>query len=328
MASHAGLALARGAGSGVDIFFVLSGFLITSLLLEEFQSQQRIDLRSFYVRRAARLVPGLWLCVATLALVSLVLPVGLTPLGAITALLYVSNIPPALGHTLGALNPTWSLSLEWQFYLLIPLSLPWVMRRARPAMLVGTGAVSSYLLANVLNALGVPGHFQFYLPYSHAYSLLAGVALAVWLRGERPVGVLPRLAIHAKRGSVAATALVLIVAQGVLTHSGRIAMGLWYPLVVVCTVVLIVHCTSGGALGRFFAARPVVWVGTISYSLYLWHMGVYLALGVGAHRGRLLLALPIIFVLAWVSTRWVERPVRRYVGARLGRQPLELLEAK
>jgi peptidoglycan/LPS O-acetylase OafA/YrhL len=165
------------------------------------------------------------------------------------------------------------------------------------------------------------------MPYSHCYSLLAGAALALWRKGPARQGLFARLEKLSCAPAVGVGAVVVIVVQAVATHSGRIAMGVWYPIVVAATMALIVHCLDGGFAGRFFALRPVVFVGSISYALYLWHTGVYAALNTASHPMHLFLAAPIIVLLAWVSTRFVERPVRRAVGKRLGRQPLELPSA-
>ncbi|EFC82045.1 acyltransferase [Parafrankia sp. EUN1f] len=186
-----------GGYLGVDVFFVLSGFLITRQLLAERDRTGRVSLPMFYLRRAYRLLPAFWL----LALVGFT---AVVVLGAGTAgerdeflhtlaaaMLYVNNYFQVVQQNTGAgwLGHTWSLSLEEQFYLLWPLLLlvlcrrPWIDRRL-PAVLLG-GVVAVMLWRDVLNASGASGTRTYFGLDTRADALLVGCALAAWLRARR-----------------------------------------------------------------------------------------------------------------------------------------------
>ncbi|WP_230203278.1 acyltransferase family protein [Parafrankia discariae] len=186
-----------GGYLGVDVFFVLSGFLITKQLLAERDRTGRVSLRRFYLRRAYRLLPAFWL----LALVGLttVVVLGIGTAGErdefldslAASMFYLNNYFQVVRQSTGAgwLGHTWSLSLEEQFYLLWPLVLIVLCRRPRlvrrlPLVLLG-GAVAVALWRNVLTSFGASGTRTYFALDTRADALLVGCAVAAWLRAAR-----------------------------------------------------------------------------------------------------------------------------------------------
>jgi peptidoglycan/LPS O-acetylase OafA/YrhL len=301
---HAGIG---GAGFvGVDVFFVISGYLITSLLLAEHGANGRIDLLAFYARRVRRIVPAATLVVlATVAMAwPLLGPDQFAHLGrsAAAALLFVANFffQYASGgyfdrdaSTMPLLH-LWSLSVEEQFYLLWPALL--VFSRSRRMIVVL--AALSLLLAIALEAT----HPQaaFYQMPARFWELAAGgfiAATPVRGGGSRAAGAL---------------GIVLVLASAAWSVGG---VHLANVAPAVAGAALVLWSLHHGAGNRLLASRPMVGVGLVSYSLYLWHwplLALYRAnaLGDGDLRSRLLLC-GLALLLAIVSWRYVEQPFRR-----------------
>ena len=319
--SHAGFPLLKlGAPVGVTLFFVLSGYLITGLLLDEHSTRGWVDLRRFYRHRALRLLPALFLLLAIW--VPLALAVGRSGTDVahdgLAALFYVGNVT---SWKVGDLAHTWSLSLEEQFYLIWPAVMLVTLRRGnrRAVMAVATGgAVVSlgfrFLAFDWHTSTGYAN--AYYLPHTTAWALLAGVLLAAAVR-EWP-------ALRAPRHAVAISVVALLAASSVLgmtggvVHSGanygpRLVAG---PIAAVFAVLLILGVTTRKAPG--WSVHPVtVFFGAISYGLYLWHgtliglvesvtgSGDFLHLVVGAG------CAVVATAGAWASYRWVETPFLR-----------------
>ncbi len=193
LAFHANLPGFRGGRAGVDVFFVLSGFLITSLLLVEHDRRDKIDLRSFWMRRALRLYPALIVAIAgALFLAWLKMPVFgatnrsfLETLKAVPfTLFYTMNIPRAAGWSGGGmLGHAWSLAIEEQFYLIWPVVAVALLKRRRGAVRMAqiavVGAVVSAALRAGMDAAGVRSELLYNATFSHIDGVLAGCALAV-----------------------------------------------------------------------------------------------------------------------------------------------------
>jgi peptidoglycan/LPS O-acetylase OafA/YrhL len=290
----------RGGPVGVDLFFALSGFLITTLLLEELVENGRINLWRFYERRARRLFPAL----AVLLGVYLVWAAAhghdalkTVALGG----LYFSNFvqsfanPNPLSYT--GLDHLWSLAQEEQFYLVWPLLLLVITKTRRPivwaSLLLAT--MLAYRTGLVLSGARLTRIYRG--PDTHGVGLMSGAVLAL-LVTRRPVRVDERLAKVA----------FLTVALLAVAQFWDAAWWLYFqPLVEVGCVVLVAAALFEPELREVLSFRPLVWLGRISYSLYLWHWPVYWAL-----RGRdPLVALALSLVLAWASYRFVECPFRR-----------------
>ena len=288
----------RGGWLGVDLFFVLSGFLITTLLLEEHAANGRIQLRAFYVRRARRLFPALAVLLATYLVIDAIR--GTDALGLVAHWgFYTSNIyeafwPGVAAHNVG-LNHLWSLAQEEQFYLLWPAALLLVFKLRRPARLLIAIALmlALYRAALVLN--GASGVRIYFAPDTHADGLVLGSALAFARhRGGR---------FAPGRSAVVITAALSALFVAVTVSVPRTFM-LFLPLFEIAAAVFV----AAAVAGTLRLPRPLIWLGGISYSLYLWH---YVLLHWGFHEHHRLVALAASFAVAYASTRWVERPLRR-----------------
>ena len=297
---------------GVTTFFVLSGFLITTVLMREFADRGRVSLRAFYLRRAARLAPALALAMTVLAgLLLIKLPLRQVSWRWASAMTYTSNLVEALAgeRTLGAFSYTWSLATEEHYYLLWPPILIGLLGRGKHrAALVG--CMIAAILATLVRILTISAgqlDIAYYAPWSRVDALATGCAIAVamHLRPVRP------------RRLVAWPALGLLIWTYVTVDVGGSAhLILGQPLTVITTGVLIVH---GGAAGPILANRALVRIGLISYGLYLWH-GVALELD---HAGVLRLPgetwLLMAYVLSELSWRFLEDPIIRWAHVRTQR---------
>lgn len=280
-----------GGFVGVDMFFVISGFVITLTLLRDYAANGRISLPAFYLRRFRRLAPALGLViVVTLMLSALVLsPLGPQQTAAVTGLaaaVSLANVSIALttGGYFDApaeLNPllhTWSLSVEEQFYLVFPLLLVlglWWSRRARAhvpslAILVGLATAVSFFIA--MSAPLLPDRwsssalFGFYSPITRAWEFGVGALVALWARSPRGrVGRgLARLAFLSGAGGLV-TSMALITSESLFP--GPVTL-----LPVLATAALIVSGTRPNDFGtKVLSWRPLTLVGDWSYSIYLWH---------------------------------------------------------
>ena len=323
MMFHAKIALSGGY-VGVDIFFVISGYLITSLIVKDLQ-KGTFTFVAFWERRIRRILPALSVVVIVLLVAGwfLLLPEDYVALGRSTMALaaIVANIyfwRNTSGYFANTeempLLHTWSLAVEEQFYLIMPLFLVIAFRLSAPLLLpvvivsmFGSLAVSAYAVAVF------PGAAFYFLP-SRAWELLIGSILALM-----PASWIPnnRLA----RETITYVGLACIVASCVLYTEATPFPGLAALVPCSGTAVIIwantlgpsgMRLTSAGAL---FASRPFVFLGLISYSLYLWHWPLlafsnYWSLWPLSLTSRLGL-LALAFLLATLSWRFVETPIRR-----------------
>lgn len=307
---HAWTGSLPGGFAGVDIFFVLSGFLITGILMREMDSR-RFSLVGFYKRRIRRLFPALFVVLAFSMIAGLVLlsPSALKEL-ALTQFftnLFLSNLAfiRISGYfdadaSLRPLLHTWSLGVEEQFYLLFPPLLLLLHKVARrliwPALillaLASLYTAQDYLAANAVKA--------FYHPFPRAMELLIG-ALCVGFIRHVPLNALARQVLSW-------SGLAAIVASLVWLSSATPFPGLWALLPCLGTAAMLV--APDGLANRLLSAPPIVAVGDMSYSLYLWHwpLLVYGHMAFGLSVGVTASAVVLAFGLAWLSRRYVEEP--------------------
>ncbi len=270
---HAGLF--PGGYLGVDVFFVLSGFLITSILLKEHETRGTIALGRFWARRVLRLFPELCVLVGILWTYATLFQSGHKAAASysdgIIALLYFGNWVQAFTpDRLGVLGHTWSLAIEEQFYVVWPFAL-WALLSARVprrrVLVIALGAAAlSTLLRFGLYWWEWPLARLYYASDTRADGLLLGCALAIALSGAPAPRIVHRhLAVVC--GSVLCVALLLMPFSAWSLAAG--------PLTVVylATAGLIVHVLGNSQhwLTRALAASPMAWLGRISYGLYLWH---------------------------------------------------------
>jgi peptidoglycan/LPS O-acetylase OafA/YrhL len=286
-----------GAGSvGVTVFFVLSGYLITTILRRELADTGRINFRAFYGRRARRLLPALGLLLVAAAGYLLDSHQSLGPI-AVTAG-YASNFVSATGFNLGVLNHTWTLSLEEQYYLLWPLLMLVVARRRHPVLILGSVAVVSVGLRCGLWLAGATIDRVYYAPDTRADAILVGCALAFIAIGTGGRWIKPAAVVSAATLTVAC-----LTAWSVLVW-------LLFPLAVGSAAL--VACAAQYPV-RVLAWRPLVFTGKISYGLYLWNLPASLALQQWDAPGWVLTValFGVSFALAIVSWYVIERPFMR-----------------
>jgi peptidoglycan/LPS O-acetylase OafA/YrhL len=338
LATHAGIPFLPGGFIGVDVFFVLSGFLITSLLYDELVVMGRIDLGGFWTRRARRLLPAaLVMIVAVLAARPLFVPDSVAGLrgDAITAALWSGNWRWALagtdyfaqGGTPSPLQHTWSLAVEEQFYVVWPLLLLAcrAVKRRRLLALSLAGVAASAVATYVLARGASPGRVYFGTD-TRAQELLVGAALAALLaptwrwRSATPLGQrspqpaarrpLPLLLSVCGLAALAGIATTADGAPGEF-RNGLLLLTALAAAALVAGVVL----DSGHAVARLLSTRLFVGTGRISYGLYLWHWPVYLALDgerTGLHGYSLAaLRVAVTCVLAGASFVLIERRAQR-----------------
>jgi peptidoglycan/LPS O-acetylase OafA/YrhL len=287
--------------AGVEVFFALSGFLITALLLEEWADQGRISLRRFYARRARRLLPALAVLIAAMAvlrpLVLRLSHVDLMP-DPWPTILYLANWSRVAHHDLGALNPTWSLAVEEQFYFVWPLALLAVLRwRRGPLVLASVVIIGSTLLRFTLDGDRVRIYDG---SDTQAGALMVGALLAILAhRGLRPLRVQPWVPAAVALASFGWAAIESVWASSVLVPT---------VVPVVTAVVIWAACSSPGG--------PLEWawlgyVGRRSYAVYLWHTPIAWlteALLGGKSFAVLMLSVAVTFGVAELSWRLVEAP--------------------
>ncbi len=321
LAFHADVPGFSGGFLGVSVFFTLSGFLITSLLLREHGTTGAISLRSFWGRRARRLLPASLL---TLALVAVVMPAMLDavqrarlPGDLVAAGLDVANWRFLLdGQSYADLfagpSPVlhfWSLAIEEQFYVLFPLVALLVLRRTGRW---GLGAVALAGIAAAVAATLMTGDpdVVYYATHTRAAELLAGVLLAVILQDRRPAGAPARLV--ALGGVAGAALLALLVATTDQLDRGWYEGGLAaFSLV---SVLLVLGALVTGPVKAVLSTVPFVVVGRVSYGLYLFHWPVFLAMTTdrtGLDGPALLAArLTVTVALTGASYHLLECPIR------------------
>ena len=329
---HGGLPWAAGGFLGVDAFFVVSGFLITGLLLAEWKETGTIALGAFWARRARRLLPALFLVLGAVAIyaVAWASPDSLRHIrgDGYAALGYVANwrfifagqsyfdqfsAPSPLRHI-------WSLAIEEQFYLVWPLIVVAVLRFRRGSLRTLAGVTLGMLVASValMFVLYHPGHDPsrvYYGTDTRAQSLLVGALLAmVLMRLREPRRQRSRVVLH---GSALAAAGLLAWAWVATSERSSFLYrgGFLIEAVLVAIVVASACQRRRGPLGIMLSWWPLQWIGLISYGLYLWHWPVFVVLSPQRSHldGYVLFALRVAVTLlfATVSYYLVEQPIRR-----------------
>jgi peptidoglycan/LPS O-acetylase OafA/YrhL len=334
---HAGISWLPGGFLGVDVFFVLSGYLITTLLLAEVYRTGRVDLIAFWARRARRLLPALIVLVAAVMAVSpVVLPAAETALvrnDALSALAYLANWRMILRGTdyfaqtaaPSPLQHTWSLAIEEQFYLLWPLVLllllRWipVRRRGLVAVVVTAvlGAVASVAVGWLLAGTGTDLNRVYFGSDTRAVSILVGVGLAgvVATRRGAPRHVAPRCRRLLGVAAVIATATLMWLFSHAQGGDSRLYHGqLLLAALAVAAVLAHAVLAPQSLTARVLSLSPLAALGRISYGVYLWHWPLSTWLNgerTGLHGLSLLLLRCLATVaVAALSYLLVERPIR------------------
>ncbi len=314
--NHAGVTQLAGGFAGVDVFFVISGFLITHIIYTGAR-EGTFSFRHFYERRARRILPALFVMIlVTMPMIFFVLaPFQLKDYAQSVAatLVYLSNALFfreagyfAVEAAQKPLLHTWSLAIEEQYYLIFPLAAVLLYRLGgRGVLLVAlvlTGLVSFGLM---LHQTGVDANAAFYLIQYRAWELMAGSLAAVWVCERRPA---PNVAL-----SALGLGLILL---GLIVTSDP---GNWpapsTAILVVGTVLALVFTSAQGPVGRVLAHDGPRTIGLMSYSLYLWHWPFLSAVKVwfigDPPVASLVGAVLLTFLCAWLSWWYVETPFRK-----------------
>jgi peptidoglycan/LPS O-acetylase OafA/YrhL len=335
---HADLSWIPGGFLGVDVFFVLSGFLITSLILEEFDRSGRVDFRKFYLGRARRLLPALILVLVVVSLAAaLVYQDAARQLASdvVASIFYVNNWwyiaadqsyfefigrPPLLKHL-------WSLAVEEQFYLVWPAIAFLAMRRFARKGVFAVAATLAILSTIWMLQLAVANGFPDFADPSRAYfgtdshsmGLLIGAAMATFWRPGRMRRSLPTgaSAIITAIGIAALLAVIwFFVFVGEFTP--WLYRGGFLGLALIVATLIAAASHPGVGLGKAMGTQPWRYIGQRSYGLYLWHWPVFMATRPGLDLPLdgvplLILRLGLTVGIAELSFRFVEMPIRRGV---------------
>jgi peptidoglycan/LPS O-acetylase OafA/YrhL len=317
MAFHTSPA-AHGGFLGVDVFFVISGYLITALLLKEWSRTGGVDLRLFYLKRLLRLGPAL------LFMLVIAVPLLFTSLKGMMAMpdwvaiasvvFYVANWANVfVSAGTGPLTHTWSLSIEEQFYLIWPvLLLAVLVRRGRPPMRTLAALVVVVAVARWICWDATHGKWLYYATTSHSDGLLLGALLAVLL-ARRPVDApQPRWSVPA--AWVGLIGIAALMATMKIDGSATFEYGMF--LAAVCSALVVQHLVTSteGLMVRVLSLRLLVTIGMVSYGLYLYHFPVFMAV---QHEGYPHLeqhALEIVITVALTAFSWfvVETPALQW----------------
>lgn len=285
------------------MFFTLSGFLITTLLLEERARTGRVDLRAFYVRRVRRLAPAFVVVVVAVAVGSLFAGpwwfqwADLTPV-----VLYWGNWVQASGESLGALAMTWSLAVEEQFYLVWPILLVFAAGRRRVMWVALWLGAASLVARFVLIADDASWLRVYYGSDTVAVYLLVGAALAAARVGSDGT----------RRSTTVGAAVGVALAVWTGAWPFAVVMVLGAPMVAAATALLLWSVT-GSTVVRWLSVAPLRWFGSRSYGIYLWHAPMLWAMRTAwgwSWPVVLAVGVPASLLLAELSFRFVEAPFR------------------
>ena len=313
-----------GGYLGVSVFFTLSGFLITTLLLEEFSLTGKVRIGAFYARRARRLLPASFLCLAGIAVLyrTGVLPTTTRSRGSLLGALFdVANWVQLRGgqsyaDVFTAANPVehyWSLAIEEQFYLLWPLLFVtiavWLCsRRISRFAVAAVGLYAACVAVGFLVHAGWGSDATYLSTPARAGEVVAGAALAA---------IIYRRSLPSWIGAVGLVgAALIVVAMITSSANGGWAYNGWLPLFAVLSATVVASSlTESAALTRLLQTSPLVLIGTMSYGIYLYHWPIFIVLSESRTGLSLLslfvLRLTLTFALAAASFFLVERPIRR-----------------
>ena len=327
------LGLIRGGFLGVDIFFVLSGFLITTLLTDEWIRSGSISFRKFYMRRALRLLPALVVLAITCDFATVIFarlywpPEAFVPVvfgmayASLVALFYVTNWVMISGQTLWILGHTWSLSIEEQFYVLWPLCLlallKWIRHRGLILSFLTLGIAASLILRIALVRADAPVTRVFVGLDTRFDELLIGCMVGV-LCSWGLLATSRRSQLLLAAGAVAGAAILAILLwKASSKEPAMLQGGLTVAAGSAGLLIADIVARPAGWLAQALGRQPLVGIGRISYGLYLWHFPIVYGCGALIVDGsrpdlpRAALAIGLTFVAAIASFRWVERPMLR-----------------
>ncbi len=319
---HAGVGVVQAGYAGVDVFFVISGFLIGGIVSSEL-AEGKFSWRGFYARRVRRILPALFFVILMSLAVGWVM---MTPDqlryfggGALATLMFLSNV--WFYNRIDYFNPaaaedplihTWSLAVEEQFYIALPILLL-LLWRGGPRVVVGALAALAMISLWLAVALGPDQPMaSFYLIHTRAWELLAGVLAALLFQ---------RAQLPGRAGPVLATAGLALVVGGLLFIPPSAAWpGPWTIMPVGGAVLLMLFGHHASVAGAVLRLPPVVWIGLISYSAYLWHQPILGFLAIADRRPdsafEIALVVAVTLAVAALSWRLIEQPFRHGLAGR------------
>lgn len=330
---------APGGLLGVGIFFVLSGYLITDLLIAEWARHGRLDMKSFWIRRARRLLPALLLLlILVVAWVAVFSPSQMTAVrGDVpAAILYVSNWwlifqdvsyfekfgpPSPLGHL-------WSLAVEEQFYLFWPLLLAFglhvVKRRGPLIALTLAAATASALAMAFMYEPGLDPSRVYYGTDTRVFALLIGAVLAmVWPSRKLSPHISRKARATLDISGALGLAILLVGIWKTNQYDDFLYRGGLVLLSVVSAVVVAVLAHPASLFAKWMGCKPLRWLGVRSYAIYLWHYPIIVLTSPAAEQGdgsvilRAILQVTATLVLAALSWKYIEEPIRHGALSRI-----------
>ncbi len=297
------------ASGGVMLFFVLSGFLITWLLLQERERHGDVSLANFYIRRSLRILPAYLAYIALIAALLLVLDTPLAWGHVLSCIFYYNNYYYALStHTVGWLQHAWSLAVEEQFYLVWPVAVLLLAPRRRLAAMLCVLIPALWLLRIVACQAGAPERYVYRAFEMRADQLLVGCLLAVVVHGGRARRLMNELC----RPWVGVVAVALLEVLLFVRGGPAFRLSVSAPLEALLFAVILVQAVLYGA--PLLERAPLRYLGRISYGLYLYHeLGYAVADRLGRKGTVVYLAIAVAatIVLAALSFHLFEQPLLR-----------------
>ncbi|MEK4418607.1 acyltransferase family protein [Bacillus sp. FSL K6-0268] len=321
-----------GGFLGVTVFFVLSGYLITDILVTEWRKNKRIDLKKFWFSRARRLLPGmLVMLVITFAWIAIFHSSLLETMrdDSLAALFYVSNwwyIYHKLSYfdnfnQPSPLNHFWSLAVEEQFYVVWPfiisLGLYYTKKRSRLILWICLGAAFSALAMAILYEPGTDPSRIYYGTDTRAFSLLIGAALAlIWPSAELTNKIIPKARFILDVVGGSALIIILVMFWKTNQYDAFLYRG-GMVILSIATALLVANLAHPASrIAKFLRFRPLRWIGVRSYGIYLWHYPILTLTTPKVNTGdfsliRAILQFILIIIIAQISWEFIENPIRQ-----------------
>ncbi len=332
VAYHLNFSWASGGFLGVGIFFTLSGYLITDRLMLEWQNTGKINLKDFWIKRIRRLTPVLFIMLGIVYLwLFLLEPSRIESLQGdfISAVLPINNWWKIFHNvsyfeSFGPQSPighVWSLAIEEQFYLLWPviliIGLRFIPKRRELILIITCGAAASILAMGLIYEPGADPSRVYYGTDTRAFALLIGAIFAIRFPSfklPKQISAKSRLALDIMGGLSLLCILIFIWKTNeyqISLYFGGLAV---FSIMSAIVTVILAHPAS--RVAGLIGCKPLRWIGTRSYSLYLWHYPVIILTSPTVdtgdfNGGRVVLQLAMTFLLAELSWRFVEEPIRR-----------------